>query len=90
MRENPDLTKEPAKDVKMIYSTLHRFAPRLARDPLVAGSFLKRSLQFRTEGIQPNDIKTLAEIGRNMAQAKKESILSKAFGAVAGAPGMDI
>lgn len=42
LRENPDLAEHPAKDVQKIYSTLHRFNPDFAMDPMVAGSFVRR------------------------------------------------
>lgn len=80
MDENPSLKKEPRKDVENIFRTLYKFNPTMAGDPLVAGSFLKRSLQFKDEGIQPADIKTLAEINRSMQGSKKStSALRNAF-----------
>ena len=85
MNENPSLKKEPKRDVKMIFNTLYRFNPKMAGDPLVAGSFMRRSLQFKDEGIQPADIKTLTEIGRNVVGAKsRDGILSNAFATSAG------
>ena len=85
MNENPSLKKEPKQDVKKIFNTLYRFNPKMAGDPLVAGSFMRRSLQFRDEGIQPADIKTLTEIGRNVTSAKsRDGILSGAFSTSAG------
>jgi hypothetical protein len=83
LAENPKLKRESQRDVKRIFRTLHSFSPRMAGDPLVAGSFLRRSLQFKEEGIQPVDIKTLVDIRKSVSGAKGESILSKAFATTA-------
>jgi len=80
MDDNSFLKKEKGRDVKRIFSTLYRFNPKMAGDPLVAGSFLRRALQFKEEGIQPVDIKTLTEAAKNVAQTKnKGSLLRDAF-----------
>ncbi len=80
MADNPGLKKENKKDVQKVFNTLYRFNPKMAADPLVAGSFMKRTLQFKEEGIQPVDVKTLTEVGRNMQSNKSNSsILSAAF-----------
>lgn len=79
MDENPGLKKEDSRAVSRIFRTLHKFNPKMAGDPLVAGSFLKRSLQFKDEGIQPVDIKTLADIRKAQSQSKGDSILRGAF-----------
>lgn len=80
--ENPQLKKETPKDVTKVFNTLFRFNKKMASDPLVAGSFLKRSLQFKDEGIQPVDVKTLTEVGKHLSDTKKGrgSILGDAFG----------
>jgi len=90
MDANPQFKSESKKDVQGIFNTLYNFAPTMAKDPLVAGSFMKKQLQFKSEGIQAPDVKTLSEVTRNLGGARKESILARAFGAVAAAPGMDI
>ena len=78
--ENPSLKKENPKDVSKIFRTLYTFNPLMASDPLVAGSFLKRSLQFKDEGIQPVDVKTLTEIGKHLRESKKkDTFLRSAF-----------
>jgi len=80
MSDNPALKKEDSKDVKRVFNTLFRFNPKMAGDPLVAGSFMKRTLQFKDEGIQPVDVKTLTEVSRNMSSGKaSNSILGNAF-----------
>ena len=78
---SPELKGEKKKDINSIFNTLYKFNPKMASDPLVASSFMRRSLQFKDEGIQAMDVKTLTETARNMAQAKPRSqgVLSEAF-----------
>ena len=78
MEGNPWLKKEPAKDVKRFYNTLHNFAPKVAKDPLAAGSFMRRSMAFKDEGIQAADIKTLADINK-AGKKTTDGILQNAF-----------
>jgi len=87
LQETPALKKESPKDVANIFSTLYRFNRRMASDPLVASSFLKRSLQFKDEGIQPMDVKTLTEVAKNWTQSKPKatSLLSEALPTAASA-----
>jgi len=81
MEDNPSLKREDEKDVKRIFNTLHRFNPEMASDPLVSGSFMRRALQFKEEGIQPVDVKTLAEVGKLSREGRnKESLLKAMFG----------
>jgi hypothetical protein len=67
LRENPDLQKHPmgAKAVQGVFSTLHRFNPEFAGDPLVAGTFVRNHL----ESADPKriDIGTLT----NLVSARK-------------------
>lgn len=86
LADNPGLKKESPKDVGRIFNTLYRFNPRMAGDPLVAGSFMKRSLMFKDEGIQPVDVKTLTEVGKHLADTKKgkSSLIKDSFGVSMG------
>lgn len=85
LSENPSLMKEDQGDVSKVFNTLYRFNPTMAKDPLVAGSFMRRSMQYKDEGIQPQDVKTLAEIGKLQADTKKkESLLQAMMGASVG------
>jgi len=78
-RENAWLDKEDKKDVEKFYSTLHRFAPSMAMDPLVSGSFMKKQLEFKDIGVQPNDLQTIANIERAQRDAKGDRLLRQAF-----------
>ncbi len=87
MKENPSLVRD-REHAQKVFKTLKRFNPEMAADPLVAGSFLKRSLQYKDEGIQPMDVKTLTEIGKNMRDRGGTSFLGKIFGDVATVKGL--
>lgn len=88
MKENPSLERD-REHAQKVFKTLQRFNPEMAADPLVAGSFLKRSIQYKDEGIQPMDVKTLTEIGKNMRdRGGGDSFLGKIFGDVATAKGL--
>ncbi len=78
MADNQWLKKEPPKDVKRFYNTLHNFAPKVAKDPLAAGSFMRRSMAFKDEGIQAADIKTLTDINK-ASKKPSDSLLQNAF-----------
>ena len=77
IKENPSLAKENPAHVKKVFNTLYTFNKDMAKDPLVAGSFARRSMQFKEEGIQPMDVKTLTEIQKNMRDAKGRDSLAK-------------
>lgn len=78
-RENPWLDKEDKKTVSKFYDTLHRFSPNMAMDPLVAGSFMKKQLEFKDIGIQPNDLQTITSIEKAKRDAKGSRLLMNAF-----------
>jgi hypothetical protein len=75
----PALKKANQTDVGRIFNTLYKFNPKMASDPLVASSFVRRSLQFKEEGIQPVDVKTLAEVKEKMERGQGKGLLSEAF-----------
>lgn len=77
--DNPWLLNEDPKDVKKHYRALYEFEPTVAKNPLTAASWLKRTLMFKNEGVQAADLKTLAEIGKNLREKRKETVLESAF-----------
>lgn len=84
MQNNPDLRERDAGHVHMVYNSLHRMAPTMAGDPLVAGSFVRDILQLSPEtgpAIPPNTVKLLAESQRSLSQARSGDLgpLSQAF-----------
>lgn len=83
LRENPDLKMHPmgAHAVQGVFSTLHKFNPEFAGDPLVAGTFVRNHL----ESADPKRI----DIGMltNMTAARKNlsDVKSKSFSTPSGA-----
>lgn len=89
MDHSPHLVKQDPKHVAELYEALHAHAPSLAKNPLTASSFIKTRLQYKDEGLQPMDIKTLTEIQKNRAdRGKGDSFLGKIFGPAATVSGM--
>ena len=71
---NPVLKKYDAGQVQMVYNSLRSQAPSLARDPLVANSFVHRTLEVAPESgphIDPQTVKMLTESQRNVSQAAR-------------------
>ena len=78
IKENPELGQMDQQKVRTVFNTLHDLAPRVAKNPYMAGSFLKRQMEFADTGMQPQDIKNLVDIDRTQS-AKKDSVLRGAF-----------
>lgn len=73
LQENPDLKSLPSKSVQRAFSVLHRFNPEFASDPVVAGSFVRRSATFGDDGMA-GDTKMLGELiqsRKNLGDMKK-------------------
>lgn len=88
MEANPSLGDLPSTQVQMVYNSLRTMAPTMAKDPLVAGSFVRRTMELSgdTPAIDPMTAKLLSETQRNISQARKSrGPISEAF-----MPGMRI
>ncbi len=59
LEENEDMEDTP--EARRAYSTMHSFAPSVAKDPMVAGTFVKRVNRFG-EDVDANWVKTLVDI----------------------------
>lgn len=68
---SPGLKGEDSKAVKDSFNVLWKFNKDIAEEPTSAASFVRRSVMFKDEGIQTNDIKTLSEIRKNMGESNK-------------------
>ena len=79
MRENSWLQHEDKGTVNKYYNTLYRFAPNMAMDPLVAGSFMKKQLEYKDIGIQPSDVNTLVNIQKSVRDQRGDGLLASAF-----------
>ena len=70
---NPALRGMSARQVNMVYGSLRRLSPTMARDPLIAGSFVRKTIELAPESglsIDPLTAKTIAETQKNISQAK--------------------
>lgn len=86
LRENPDLQKHPmgAKAVQGVFSTLHRFNPEFAGDPLVAGTFVRNHLNSATgTSIDLGSLNSLVGARKNLSDVKGRGMTGPAgaFGA---------
>lgn len=92
LEANPSLHKEDASNVQALYNSLRRMSPTMAKDPLIAGSFIRESiLKSPEEGIamSPLTAKMLAETERNVAQSGPGHRLLDLLGRSPGLLGRD-
>ena len=59
LEANPDLYEMPEEDVRRAYATLARYAPSMTEDPFVAGSTVKKMVEF--EAVDPATVKTFQD-----------------------------
>lgn len=67
---NPALKKQDRKKVHAIYNTLHNVSPDLAKDPLVANSWVKR-MMYQDEYVDPKTMSDLATAQSRMGFGRK-------------------
>lgn len=83
LKSSPGLKEYDAGQVQMVYNSLRSQSPTMAKDPLIAGSFVRRTMEMSPESgpfIDPQTVKTIAEAQRNVSQARKDrGGLSDAF-----------
>jgi hypothetical protein len=64
---NPELAKEPAAKVRAMYNSLHNASPTMAQDPVVASSWVRRTM-YHDDYIDPRTISDIAGAERSMRQ----------------------
>lgn len=69
MAYNPSLEKEDRVRVQNLYNTLHNVSPDLARDPLVANSWVKR-MMYQDEYVDPRTMSDLAAAQQRIGQSR--------------------
>lgn len=72
MKTNPDLEQKDKAKVHSAYGTLHRFNPEMAKDPFVAGSWVKSVAEYDTV-----PTRTVADLIGARARTEKKSILER-------------
>ncbi len=74
LKENPDLTKRFGdKTVKNHFRVLSKWNPEMAKDPTVAGSWVRLTGERAELGLDPKTIKELADIRKSHMQARSAS-----------------
>jgi hypothetical protein len=74
LASNPDLKEKPSAQVQAIFSTLHRFNPDFASDPVVSGSFVRNHVDLAGEGagaVGLDSLKNLVDARKNLGESKK-------------------
>jgi len=83
LEATPALRKYDAGQVQMVYNTLRNQAPSLSKDPLLAGSFVRKTLEVSPESGPFVDVataKTLSDTQKNLTEARdKRGPISEAF-----------
>ena len=70
LKHNPALEKHDRKKVHAIYSTLHNVSPDLAKDPVVASSWVNR-MMYQDEYVDPRTMSDLATAQQRMSQSRQ-------------------
>ena len=73
LSQHPQLQKEDAGHVQSLYNSLRTMSPTMAKDPLLAGSFVRNQLRMSTEEgpmVGPDTAKMLAETERGVVQSR--------------------
>lgn len=69
LAHHKDLGEFPAQRVHSLFSTLHRMAPHLAEDPLVAGSFVRQQAQLAdSNGVELGTLTNLINANRMVGE----------------------
>ena len=68
---NPNLGKMDAGKVQMTYNSLRKMAPSLASDPLMAGSFVRKTLEMSDPPyVDPQTMKMLSDTQKNISTSR--------------------
>lgn len=74
---SPELGKEPAAKVQRAFNSLYRWNPEMARDPLVASSFVQRTIDYGA--VTTQEVESMIKSRKYLNEARGgESILGGA------------
>lgn len=76
LKSNPEMAGKE-EELKPLFKTMTHFSPQVAKDPLAAGSMLKRMHEFREVGVPLSDIASLAKIEKDVKGSRG---ISSGFG----------
>lgn len=71
MKLSPDLNKMKKDKVQAAFNTLHNTAPDLAKDPVIASSWVKR-MAYQDEYVDPRTISDLASAQQRIGKPKAD------------------
>jgi len=80
IRANPDLRGKDSKAMQRAFSTLHRFNPEYAADPMVAGAFVENTLDMARVNV--DQVNQLVKARKEMSDAARHT--APAFSPQAG------
>jgi hypothetical protein len=70
LEENPDLKALPKKDVMKMFDVIHEYGPDLTKSPTVAGSFVRKAMEYKDLGISPSSVKELVDISGTLHKTR--------------------
>ena len=75
LEQNPTLLQHDPEKVKSVYQVLETFSPSMTNNPLAAGGFVGKALEF--EAIDPAEIKNLIDIEKGMGSTSGKTLADK-------------
>ena len=72
---HPELQQQDASKVQALYNSLRHMSPHMAKDPVIAGSFVRNLLERGNEGsvaVPMDTAKMLSETQRNIRQGRPD------------------
>jgi len=79
MEANPNLGELDSAAVHRAFNTLHRFSPELASDPIVAGSWIKRTVQFGAGDMPMETVRDLIGTRKSIREGRPDMRLDTVF-----------
>ena len=81
LKQSPEIRNFDAKEVKARFDTLRRFNPEMSKDPLVAGSWIKQTIEYPVvtpstlrDVVQPGTGTRAVDIGKILPTIKAETL----------------
>lgn len=72
LKTRPELSTYPKEQVRLVYQSLRRLSPEIAKDPLTAGTYLARQFERRNPS-DPHSLPTVElETARSLSQVTSE------------------
>jgi hypothetical protein len=82
LQVHPSLQDRDPGQTQLYYNSLRKMAPSLAKDPLVAGSFVRNMMELQPEGgpaVPLQTAKLLTDAQKSVSQARESRPIAEAF-----------